>query len=96
MRVLPGQHRAGPVTHFQRRDWQICDKEMTGARPVAVPLRPGGLMLFDGLLPHGTPTNSSPYRRRAVQFHYAPDSAQKTTTEERVAIFGSEGKNVTC
>jgi len=96
MRVLPGQHRAGPRLHFQRRDWQICDKEMTDIQPIAVPLRPGGLMLFDGLLPHGTPTNHSPKRRRAVQFHYRPASAQKTTTEERLAVFGSEGKNVTC
>jgi len=96
MRVLPGQHRGGPRLHFQRRDWQICDKEMEGVRPVAVPLRPGGLMLFDGLLPHGTPTNHSPKRRRAVQFHYRPVSAQKSPPEARLAVFGSEGKNVTC
>jgi phytanoyl-CoA hydroxylase len=60
------------------------------------PLRPGGLLLFDGLLPHGTPTNSSPNRRRAVQFHYLNQSAQKTSCEERLAIFGSEGKDVSC
>jgi len=96
MRVLPGQHLAGPRLHFQRRDWQICDKEMKGTQPVAVPLRPGGLMLFDGLLPHGTPNNFSPLRRRAVQFHYRNESAQKTTAAERLSIFGSEGKDVSC
>jgi phytanoyl-CoA hydroxylase len=96
MRVLPGRHHNGPVVHFQRRDWQICDAEMQGRRPVAVPLHPGGLILFDSLLPHGTPANFSPLRRRAVQFHYAPESAVKVPTTERLAVFGSEGKNVSC
>jgi len=96
MRVLQGGHHEGPRLHFQRRDWQICDAEMAGVRPIAVPLRPGGLMLFDALLPHGTPTNHSPNRRRALQFHYCPQSAGKTPPEERLAVFGSEGKNVTC
>jgi phytanoyl-CoA hydroxylase len=96
MRMLAGGHREGPRLHFQRRDWQICDAAMAGVKPVAVPLRPGGLVLFDGLLPHGTPTNFSPSRRRAVQFHYANESACKTSREDRMAIFGSEGKDVTC
>jgi phytanoyl-CoA hydroxylase len=96
MRVLAGGHHEGPRLHFVRRDWQICDTEMNGVKPVAVPLQPGGLLLFDGLLPHGTPTNFSPTRRRAVQFHYANESARKTTKEDRMAIFGSEGKNVSC
>jgi phytanoyl-CoA hydroxylase len=96
MRMLAGGNHEGPRLHFQRRDWQICDTEMKGARPVAVPLRPGGLVLFDGLLPHGTPANYSPTRRRAVQYHYRNASAQKTSKEERMAIFGSEGKDVSC
>jgi phytanoyl-CoA hydroxylase len=96
MRLLPGQHREGPRLHFARRDWQICDKDMDGAKPVAVPLRPGSLLLFDGLMPHGTPANFSPLRRRAVQFHYRNESGKKTSTEERLAIFGSEGKDVSC
>jgi phytanoyl-CoA hydroxylase len=96
MRVLAGGHRDGPRIHFQRRDWQICDQEMAGVRPTAVPLRPGGLLLFDALLPHGTPANFSSERRRAVQFHYHNESAQKTKKEDRMALFGSEGRNVSC
>lgn len=96
MQVLPGRHREGPIVHFKRRDWQICDKEIMGTRSVAAPLPPGGLLLFDGLLPHGTPHNASAKRRRALQFHYAPVGLTKTTTEERMAIFGSEGKDVMC
>jgi phytanoyl-CoA hydroxylase len=36
-----------------------------------VPLKPGGVLFFSGLLHHGTPPNTSPLRRRALQFHYA-------------------------
>lgn len=96
MQILPGLHRQGPRLHFQRRDWQICDNEIMGRRSVAVPLKPGGLLFFDGLLPHGTPHNTSDKRRRAVQFHYVSRSVHQGTEEERLRIFGSEGKNVTC
>lgn len=97
MRVLAGQHNAGPVVHFKRRDWQICDTEVKGKQGVvAAPLKPGGLLLFDGLLPHGTPHNNSPLRRRALQFHYRNAGSVKWSTEERLAIFGSEGKDVEC
>ena len=92
MRVLPGGHLDGPRPHAQRRDWQISDADMKDVRPVAVPLRPGGLILFDGLLPHGTPANFSPRRRRAVQFHFHNNSAKKFSKEERSAIFGSPDK----
>ena len=69
---------------------------MMGCEAVAVPLKPGGLLLFDGLLPHGTPHNNSGERRRAIQYHYAPDTATKVEDEYRLGIFGSEGKGVTC
>lgn len=96
MQVLPGRHKEGPILHFQRRDWQICDREIMGTKSVAAPLQPGGLLFFDGMLPHGTPHNSSPKRRRAVQYHYAPADVKKEPKEERLKNFGAEGKNVTC
>lgn len=96
MQLLPGRHKEGPIVHFQRRDWQICDTQMLGTSSIAAPLKPGGLLFFDGLLPHGTPHNASPKRRRAVQFHYAPADAVKAPPAERLKHFGSEGKNVTC
>jgi phytanoyl-CoA hydroxylase len=95
MQLLPGRHQ-GPIIHFKRRDWQICDHEVMGTKSVAAPLPPGGLLLFDGKLPHGTPHNTSPQRRRALQFHYAPDDIHKAPPEVRLAAFGNEGKNVTC
>ncbi len=96
MIVIPGTHRQGPVVHFKRRDWQICDTHVQKQGAVAVPLPPGGCLLFSSLIHHGTPTNRSDARRRAVQFHYRPESAPKTSVEERLAVFGEEGKDVTC
>src|SRR5262249_20197943 len=54
MRVMPGWHRRGGFPHFQVRDLQICDSEMEGLREhrVAVPLEPGGCLIFDSYLPH--------------------------------------------
>lgn len=98
MRVIPGWHTRGPYTHFQKRDWQICDEQMNDARlrKTAVPLEPGGCLLFDSFLPHGTPANHSTRKRRALQFHYCPVATPSVTKEERLAVFGSEGKDVSC
>jgi phytanoyl-CoA hydroxylase len=95
MQILPGRHHE-PIIHFQRRDWQLCDTTIMGTKSVAAPLPSGGTLFFDGKLPHGTPHNDSPKRRRALQFHYAPDDIHKSPPEVRLAAFGSEGKNVTC
>ena len=95
------ERRLGPILHFQRRDWQICDKDAyrihDSEHPVtAVPLPVGGCLFFSGLLPHGTPHNHTDMHRRALQFHYYPETTKGTTAEERLAIFGTEGKDVTC
>ena len=84
------------MIHFQRRDWQICDSDMTGRHCVAVPLQPGGLLVFDALLPHGTPCNSTDRRRWALQYHYCPEQAVRTDDAARMAVFGAEGKDVEC
>jgi phytanoyl-CoA hydroxylase len=97
MHVIPGSHWEGPVVHFQRRDWQICDTDVQVTRSVAIPLKPGGVLLFDGLLHHGTPPSQSRRRRRAVQYHYKPVSVMPyDDSAERLKIFGPEGKDVTC
>jgi phytanoyl-CoA hydroxylase len=95
MHILPGKHRE-PVVHFKRRDWQICDTEILGQSATAVPLQPGGVLFFDGKLPHGTPENKTADRRRALQFHYYPDGTEKWRNADRMAVFGAEGKDVTC
>ena len=96
MIVIPGSHRQGPVVHFKRRDWQICDTEVNNTHAVAVPLKPGGCLLFHSLIHHGTPTNNSGLRRRAVQYHYRPQSSPVTSEEERLKIFGGEVRGATC
>ena len=96
MTIIPGSHRRGPVVHFQRRDWQICDRHVDNRGALAVPLEPGGCLLFSSLLHHGTPTNTAAQRRRALQFHYAPAGAVRISKEQRMAVFGAEGKSVTC
>ena len=96
MFLIPGSHREGPVAHFKRRDWQICDDQVQRPRVVAAPLKPGGVLLFDSYLQHGTPANTSPKRRRALQFVYVPATAGRITPAERLAVFGSEGKDVQC
>jgi len=96
MHIIPGTQAAGPVVHFRRRDWQICDTSVELGKIAAVPLRPGGLLFFDGLLHHGTPPSRSARRRRALQFHFIPEGTAKTSPEERMAVFGSEGKDVEC
>ena len=96
MHVIPQSHRAGPVIHFKRRDWQICDTDVARNRITAVALQPGGVLLWHGRLHHGSPANRTDRRRRALQLHYIPASIEKISLEERLAVYGSEGKNVTC
>ena len=97
MHIIPGTHKEGPVVHFQRRDWQICDTDVQINRCMAVPLQPGGCLLFDGLLHHGTPPSQSDRRRRAVQYHYKPASvAMMDDSSQRLNVFGEEGKDVSC
>ena len=98
MRVLPGWHRQSPLPHFMVRDWQLCDDvaQAFKARSLAVPLAPGGCLIFDSFLPHGTPSNHSQAGRKALQYHYLPAGTARTTQAERLTIWGSEGKNVAC
>ena len=97
MMVIPAAHREGPLLHWNRRDWQICDADVPVGRSVAVPLAPGGCLLFHCLLPHGTPPSQSRKRRWALQFHYCPASVQPyADSEHRLATFGADGKDATC
>lgn len=94
--ILPGSHRDGPQFHFKRRDWQLCDSEVETAKGTPVPLRPGGCLLWNGLLHHGSPHNASDRWRRALQFHYKPHDAAEISTEERMGLYGGEVRGATC
>jgi phytanoyl-CoA hydroxylase len=96
MHVIPYSHREGAVPHFAERDWQLCDKSVQVSNDVAVPLKPGGALVFSGLLHHGTPPNFSTKRRRSLQIHYAPASAIKLTPTEYKLLFKSEFTRAEC
>lgn len=96
MHVIPRSHMSGPVPHYAVRDWQLCDTVVEVRKDEAVPLKPGGLMVFSGLLHHGTPPNVSDKRRRALQFHYAPESATKMTPEQYKLVFTNEMTKAEC
>ncbi|MHA6482435.1 phytanoyl-CoA dioxygenase family protein [Paenibacillus sp. strain BS8-2] len=96
MHVLPGSHADGATPHYAVRDWQLCDTHVAVEKDVAVPLPPGGLMLFHGLLKHGTPYNMSPKRRRALQFHYVGESAVKLSPQEYKRTFTNEMSGAEC
>ncbi|MCY3574566.1 MAG: phytanoyl-CoA dioxygenase family protein [Chloroflexota bacterium] len=97
MMLIPGSHLEGPVLHWQRRDWQICDTDVPVGHSVAVPLRPGGCLLFHCLLQHGTPPSRSRRRRWALQFHYRRRSVQSLRdSAQRLQIFGADGKDASC
>ena len=96
MHVKPGTHNEGPVKHQNKRDWQICDTHLDLTRDVAVPLNPGGMLLFDGLLHHGTPANRTSEFRRSFQIHFIPKGTRESPTEERIETFGTGGEDATC
>ena len=101
MHVLPGGHLEGPQKHYHDRDCEIMPDRLARAnadeRAVAVPLPPGGAMFFSGLLPHQTPPNTSPDRRRALQFHYRAAHTQSVAREEYDRIFcEADGTPASC
>ncbi|NOU75630.1 hypothetical protein GC098_30375 [Paenibacillus sp. LMG 31458] len=96
MHVIPGSHADGATPHYAVRDWQICDSHVAVEKDVAVPLLPGGILMFHGLLKHGTPYNLSPKKRRALQFHYVGSSVSKLTPKEYKRFFTNEMSGAEC
>ena len=96
MQVIPGTHLEGPVAHFHHRDCQIADERVLVNRAIAIPLAPGGVLFFSGLIHHGTPPNYSAGRRRALQFHYAAADCRNMTFEEHAALFNEGGLYAGC
>lgn len=91
MHVIPGGHLKGPRRHeWTRVDCELTTDEVDPADAVAIELPPGGLMIFDGLIPHETPANQSNLRRRALQFHYRSAGTQVVPREEYQKKFAGE------
>jgi phytanoyl-CoA hydroxylase len=96
MHMIPRSHIYGGVPHYLVRDWQICDHHVDVERDVAAVMKPGSVLLFSGLLHHGTPANLSAKRRRALQIRYAPASSELMSREEFKLMFLNEMTDVEC
>ncbi|MCF7688018.1 MAG: phytanoyl-CoA dioxygenase family protein [Cephaloticoccus sp.] len=98
MKVIPGGHRTGPREHYWSKvDCEITTDKVNPADAVPIELPPGGLMIFDGLLPHETEANKSNLRRRALQFHYRSAATQVVPREDYMKKFtGPEGIFIGC
>ncbi|MFC5653326.1 phytanoyl-CoA dioxygenase family protein [Paenibacillus solisilvae] len=96
MHIIPRSHLGGGVPHYSIRDWQMCDSHVDVERDVAVPLKPGGALIFSGLLHHGTPANFSAQKRRALQLRYAPASSKLMKKEEFKLMFTNELTDAEC
>ena len=66
----PQGGRAHPLQAARLADLRHRRRRPAGR--VAVPMRVGDVLLFDGKLPHGTPINRTDDFRWAVQYHYRP------------------------
>ncbi|MDF2718302.1 MAG: phytanoyl-CoA dioxygenase family protein [Paenibacillus sp.] len=89
MHLIPRSHLAGGAPHYAIRDWQICDHQVNVEQDVAAVIAPGGALFFSGLLWHGTPSNFSAKRRRALQLRYAPASSALMSKEQFQLMFTS-------
>lgn len=96
MHVIPGSHKDGFVPHYAERDWQLCDTTVQVDKDITVPLSPGGTLIFHGLIHHGTPSNQSNKRRRALQLHFAAESAVKMSPQEYKRAFTNEMTDAQC
>ena len=97
MHVLTGEHKLGPRRHHHTFDCEIVPDRRETSRAVPVELPAGGAMFFSGLLPHQTPSNQSPDRRRALQFQYRSASSQIVSREEYDRVFAeADGTPASC
>jgi phytanoyl-CoA hydroxylase len=97
MHVIPGGHKSGAFRHHHDSDCEIDKALLEVDRAVPVPVPAGGAMFFYGMLPHQTPPNSSPGRRRALQFHFRGAQTRKLEDAEYNGVFvDREGVPASC
>jgi ectoine hydroxylase-related dioxygenase (phytanoyl-CoA dioxygenase family) len=97
MHVIPRGHRMGALKHVHEVDCQIARDRLDVSRAVPVELQAGGAMFFSGMLPHQSPPNRSPLRRRALQFWYRGADTRELTREEYSRVFvEADGTPASC
>jgi hypothetical protein len=97
MHVLAGKHKDGALRHHYTHDCEILPDRIVPARAIPVELPAGGGMFFSGMLPHQTPPNKSPNRRRALQFHYRAEGSTIVEKEAYFKVFAeADGTPASC
>ncbi len=97
MYTIPGGHRIGALKHVHDIDCQIAEGRLDTSGAVPVELKAGGAMFFSGMLPHQTPPNRSPLRRRALQFQFRGADTRALTREEYSRVFiEADGTPASC
>ncbi len=97
MHLLPGQHRRGPLRHHHTIDCEIVADRLDASQAIPIELKAGGALFFSALLPHQTPANVSPERRRALQFQYRGIHAYQVSPQEFGKVFAeADGTPASC
>lgn len=97
MHVIPGGHELGAMRHHHTSDCEIMPNRLDTSGAVPVELPAGGAMFFYGMLPHETPPNRSPHRRRALQFHYRSAASKIVEKPEYDTVFcEADGTPASC
>ncbi len=93
MQFHPGSHLEGPAPHVQESLAScLIVPQRRSQKPVrAVPMAPGDVVIFHGLIQHFTDDNRSQTRRRALQFHYAQAGARWGTLQDHERLYRDEG-----
>jgi phytanoyl-CoA hydroxylase len=95
MHLVPGSHKNGIAIHGGvNDDYGLLNPPDLG-QAVAIPLKTGDALIFHGELFHYTPPNTTPRRRRAVQYHYASSKCRvsdekKSNLKGEVLVAGQE------
>ncbi|MEW6753631.1 MAG: phytanoyl-CoA dioxygenase family protein [Candidatus Latescibacterota bacterium] len=97
MHLLPGQHRRGPLRHHHTIDCKIVADRIDPAQAIPVEVPAGSVLYFSAMLPHQTPANTNPQRRRALQFQYRGAACRQVSHEEFGRAFAeADGTPASC
>lgn len=87
MHLIPGSHKNGIALHGGVNDDYGLINPPPFDQAVAIPLKPGDALVFNGEIFHYTPLNTTPRRRRAIQYHYA-SSKCRGSSEKKFDVRG--------
>ncbi len=95
MQFIPGSQREGAAPHVQESlaSCFVPPAHLSTRPVVAVPMAPGDVVIFHGLIQHFTDDNRSALRRRALQFHYAQAGASWGPMEDHAKLYRDASGN---